>query len=258
MNKKNNLQQHEFAFYIPSLKDLVPTLLKGSLLHFSDEHLFHRMVRVVRLEVGSTCILFDREVNLQFEITVLKGKKNIEGVIGNTIKNISFLPSVTFLLPILKKDQFEKAIYSLVELGATVIQPIFTEKSQRKWGTEKDIQRASSIMIKAAEQSKTFSFAQLLKVMTLKEYCSVAKNESDKIFFDPSGKHIKECVEQLSKESLVLMVGPEGDITKDEKLLLKKSGFEFCALTPTIMRACQAVAVSVGLFRSFLGAKKII
>ena len=52
--------------------------------------------------------------------------------------------------------------------------------------------------------------------------------------------------------NIVLMVGPEGDLMGDEKAYLNGNGFVFCQLTPTILRAQQAVTVSVGALRSLL------
>jgi 16S rRNA U1498 N3-methylase RsmE len=45
--------------------------------------------------------------------------------------------------------------------------------------------------------------------------------------------------------------GPEGDFTLEEKELLKKHNFIAAQLTPTILRAQQAVAISLGVVRSF-------
>ncbi len=48
------------------------------------------------------------------------------------------------------------------------------------------------------------------------------------------------------------VIGPEGDLTKEEKAYLKEQGFLFCALTPTVLRAQQAVALGLGILRSYL------
>jgi len=48
------------------------------------------------------------------------------------------------------------------------------------------------------------------------------------------------------------MIGPEGDLTAQEKELLKERGVQFLRLTPTILRAQQAVVVAMGIFRSLL------
>jgi len=38
------------------------------------------------------------------------------------------------LLPLLKRDAFEQAVYGLVEAGVNDIQPVITEKTNCKWG----------------------------------------------------------------------------------------------------------------------------
>ena len=43
------------------------------------------------------------------------------------------------------------------------------------------------------------------------------------------------------------MIGPEGDLTMQEKDLLKERDVQFLRLTPTVLRAQQAVAVSMGI-----------
>ena len=110
-------------------------------------------------------------------------------------------------------------------------------------------------MISAAEQSKNFSFPTLQEPVTLQEYCALTQQEkTDKIFFDPAGEHVAHVIKKLHTShcsNFVLMVGPEGDLQQEEKKLLHTHGFQFCALTPTILRASQAVAISVGIFRSF-------
>ena len=53
-----------------------------------------------------------------------------------------------------------------------------------------------------------------------------------------------------------MLVGPEGDLTHEEKQFVDDHGFIFCKLTPTIMRAHQAVAVGLGVLRSMLRTGK--
>ena len=47
----------------------------------------------------------------------------------------------------------------------------------------------------------------------------------------------------------MLLIGPEGDLALQEKELVAGK-MQFCALTPTILRASQAAALSIGIVRS--------
>lgn len=76
-------------------------------------------------------------------------------------------------------------------------------------------------------------------------------------------KKIKKKLKQIYKKNhettkmgkqvqeLILMVGPEGDLIPEKKLLVH-AGFTFCSLTPTVLRSVQAIALGLGMFRSVL------
>jgi len=254
-HKNKQKSKHEFAFYLEGLTSKTCHLTPGAPFSISDEHVLARM-RVVRMEPGQTCMLFDRESHLLFQISLYKGKKYVEGLVVEQQKNNVLTPAITFCLPVLKRDYFEWALYALVELGATRVQPIITEKVHRPWGGQKDYTRALHVMIAAAEQSKHFTFPELANPITLEQVCQNAKkSNAEKLFFDPSGQSASVIFDTLKKsqpQELIFMVGPEGDLSETEKQLVRTHGFEFCALTPTVLRAFQAVVVSLGLARSLL------
>ena len=242
---------HQFAFFVSDLTSLLAKQKKSE-LRISDEKLYHRVMRVVRLNVGETCILFDEKNNVHFEFYAAEGKKHIDGTVICTQKNKVLAPQITFFLPMIKREYFETALYSLVELGVNIVQPIITQKTKRKWKGQKEHDRLFQIMVAAAEQSKNFSIPELKNPISLVECCKASAPETAKLFFDPSGDPVATVLERCKNKDLKLMVGPEGDLTDLEKKLLLKSGFEFCALTPTVLRSLQAAALSVGIFRSFL------
>lgn len=59
-------------------------------------------------------------------------------------------------------------------------------------------------------------------------------------------------VEQQKPHAIIACAGPEGDLTYEEKMQLTEDGFAFCALTPTVLRAQQAIAIGLGAIRSYL------
>ncbi|MFC1845612.1 RsmE family RNA methyltransferase [Candidatus Dependentiae bacterium] len=246
--------KHEFAFYVADLTPRLLSLEVGAQLSVAAPDLSHRIARVVRMTAGGSCLLFDRESNIDFKVLSLN-KKGVVGQVMAKRANRQLFPSITFFLSLLKRDHFESALYSLVELGANTIQPIITSKVQRKWGGQKEYDRSLHILSAAAEQSKHFAFPVLKEPVSFEKALAIPLGSAQKLFFDAAGNHAKEVVDLLHSEKpdeLVFMVGPEGDLSEDEKLLLRKNDFTFCALTPTVLRASQAVVLSVGLFRAML------
>ena len=239
MNKKTKTT-HEFALYVPELEKDKPTF------SLTTPHLIHRISSVLRLKEEDELVLFTQEFNSRVRLTKLT-KKEVTGVVLETSANIVLTPFITVFLPLLKREALEAALYACVEVGVNEIKLITTKKSGRP---KNDFERLSRIIISAAEQSKNFAFPKLHKPSQLKD-AVVQLGQAVRIFADPAGSSIKPFIEKGAR-SFVLVVGPEGDLTNDEKEYLKSESFTFCHLTPTILRSPQAITVAGGILRSLL------
>lgn len=57
-------------------------------------------------------------------------------------------------------------------------------------------------------------------------------------------------ITEQKPDAMTCMVGPEGDLTDQEKDELKKVNVQFVRLTPTVLRSWHALLVGVGALRS--------
>jgi RsmE family RNA methyltransferase len=247
-------ERHEFALFVESLSSIIHHKKVGDSLAVIDDALVHRMANVVRLQEHDHCVLFDRNTQASVMIESIS-KKQIQAIIQSVKKNLSVQPSITFLLPMLKRDDLQSALYALTEVGVTTIQLVFTQKTAQQWSGDKDYERAQRIIIGAAEQSKNFAYPELrapiMVEVALQQYNAI----SPKIFFDPDGTTFFDIAQQLHKNNpsdVLLLVGPEGDLHAEEKKIIQAKGFTFCSLTPTILRAVQAATLGAGFVRSLL------
>jgi len=251
-------QKHEFALYIESLSILLQEKSFDSSVIFTDEKLFHRVVNVLRLRVGQECIFFDQKMYITAQIKAFVGKKQIHITVQATQQTVSLYPTVTFLLPVLKRDDLESALYVLTEMGVNTIQLVFTHKSVNQWSFDRDRERVQRIIIAAAEQSKNFAYPYVKEPIPLDLALKQYKDVSTKIFFDPQGEEmftVMQSVYSAQPEHILLLVGPEGDLKIEEKEMIQINNFIFCALTPTVIRAAQAASLAAGLVRSLLVSK---
>ncbi|MDR3646934.1 MAG: RsmE family RNA methyltransferase [Candidatus Babeliales bacterium] len=243
--------KHEFAIYFP---ELLKNYELKQIIILTDKDLCHRIINILRMQLNERLILFDRKQNILVEIVAIT-KKEIKAKVLHKDLNKNLSPKVTILVSILKRESFEDAIYYCVEMGANVIQPIITEKVHFKKWEDKERERLQRIIIAAAEQSKNFNFPELQDPKKLGDYLDEIQNSTNnatKIFFDAQGQNLTEIMGKSKVEQeLVLLIGPEGDLTPDEKENLKKAQFQFCKLTPTILRAQTAVGLALGIFRTF-------
>lgn len=244
---------HKFAFFFPALQDFLARGIKvQESCIIDDEPLVHRMVHVLRLEEGGQCMLFDRCHHGVFTI-LNAGKKRVTGSLKDIRKNTQFMPTIIYCVPLLKRDALESALYALTEMGVNSIQLVDTQKIARAW-MHKEFERCQRVIIAAAEQSKYFAYPQLLPPISFEEAVVQYMGLSVyKIYCDPEGVPLMECIEQvraLKPTTIIIMAGPEADLTPHEKMMLRRCGVVFCALTPTILRSFQAITLSAGMFRA--------
>jgi 16S rRNA (uracil1498-N3)-methyltransferase len=179
-------------------------------------------------------------------------KRSLEIAVQKRVSNEKLKPELLVLLPTLKKDDLEEALSRLCALGVTTIQFVETEKVQHNWHFDREKERFERVMIAACEQSKQFVVPALLAPISLEKACAAVKTGAHKVFFDPDGQPLLVVMQQVATREgeTVLLVGPEGDLTDKEKEFISRQGFVFCALTKTVLRSCEAIALGVGVIRS--------
>lgn len=245
---------HQFAFYTETVRYIVQHNSNLDIHQIKDPVIINRVLNVLRLKKGENITLFDTHNNILCTIIGINSE-DLTVELHEISHNNILSPNIKWILPLYKKEAFEEAIYILTEMGVQAIQPVVTKKTQRLWGNQKEEDRCRRIMIAAAEQSKQFILPSLLPILPL-DICvkQIDAKYTTKIFFDPSGSKLSQVIEAVKIEhnQIVALVGPEGDLTHDEKLMLSEENFVFCSLTKTILRAQQAISVGLGALRSLL------
>jgi 16S rRNA (uracil1498-N3)-methyltransferase len=242
-------QKHEFAIYWQSLSEE-----KTNIIFLEEKELMHRIVSVLRLQPGDYLMLFNQVIHCRVVVHAVE-KKRVQLHIVSQKNNIPLQPLITVLLPLLKKESLEQAIYGITAAGANAIRLVETAKVHRASIGEKEYSRFQKIMIAAAEQAKQYCVPSLHRPVPLEDAISSLASQTWRLYADPDGKSAFLVYQHLASEKdkeLVLLVGPEGDLTDHEKEYVKNAQFLFTALTPTILKAEQAVQLSVGLWRSLL------
>lgn len=267
---------HEFALYAGDLLEHI-NHKPGSHFALTDSDLYHRIKQVLRLKEQEVCVLFNRHAHARVRIKAID-KKKIDLELQTWEPNKQLTPHITMLIPILKRDALAEAVYNATELGANSIQLVTTAKMHRAWDGEKELQRLERVVVAAAEQAKHFALPELAAPVNLEIALKQLTPNTLRIFCDPAGQPFLPLLNEFANQAtplnpstctgkllpasglalrmsggnIALLIGPEGDLVETEKVLLSQHQFVFCALTPTILRAPQAVSVALGLLRSTL------
>ncbi len=240
---KNKSDSHTFAFFYTELKKN-----KDSFFTIEDRTMVDRIAKIVRLSVGEEILFFNANNAVLCVIESIEPRKI-------RVKMVQWmLPKkreckVTVVLPLLKRVALEEAVYGCVEAGVDEIQLLETQKSRKKEQLgilEKE--RLERIVIAACEQSKHFSMTQIKAPVAIDVFLSSVNSVKTKLLFaDPEGIPLRDVLSSVRVEkkvtNLFVLVGPEGDLTMQEKKLVYFHGAQGVRLTPTILRAQQAAVV---------------
>jgi 16S rRNA (uracil1498-N3)-methyltransferase len=258
LQEKTVGDRHQFAIYYKNLSGILVHKNSSQYFEFKDKELSHRLTRVLRVRSGSKIVLFDEQCNACVSLLdeTFTKKDTVVVAVESVGVNRPVEPYITLMPCLLKKDAFEEIIYAAAQMGVNKVIPVLSEKVQRSWLEERDFARLSNIMIAACEQSKNFVIPELCKPIAFENLSDLG--DSFKIYFDPAGIGFVDLLNKLqaSKPSeITLFFGPEGGLTEKEEKVLVESGFMTCALTPTILRAREAVIVGLGGVRSLSNGK---
>ncbi len=252
-----NLTRHTFAIFYDGLSLAARGKSRGSAFTITDRDLTHRVQRVLRLTPEDELILFDTKK--QLTCTLDAGAKVLKTKLSLIIDAVSELaplaPTITLAPALLKREDFAEIMRLATVLGANNVQPLLTEKVQRNGIAATQREKLTKRAIAGAEQSKQFVLPKLYEPKELRTYLTALAKEKDikKIFLAVDGVSLLEVLQEISQEKpahTVIICGPEGGFTVDDRSLLLRAGFIRVSLTPTILRSVEANALALGAVRS--------
>ena len=190
-----------------------------------DENETRHCLKVLRKNVGDH-IYFTDGLGNRYEGQILSAtKKQFKANIDKEKKDPSIFKNETILaVAITKQSQrFEWFLEKATELGISRIIPFYSQHSERK---KMNHERSSKILSTAMKQS----FQTRMPILDeLKSYKQLLEEDwghiDQKIITIFSGEnHIKD--QYNSDQSVMVMVGPEGDFSSDEIQTALSSGWE--------------------------------
>jgi 16S rRNA (uracil1498-N3)-methyltransferase len=207
-----------------------------------DQEESRHLAKVLRLGNGSKVLAVDGKGHL-FHCQVLDPhpKKAVLQVLEKKEeKNTSGL--VMAVAPTKNLNRWEWFLEKATEIGIDEIYPISTQHSERK---VLKLDRSKKILIGAMKQSQKATLPRLHPLQTMKEYLKTL----------PEGeKYIAHCHPDISRESFhsihpkgqkaVILIGPEGDFSKEEVTEAMQLGFTSVSLSKSRLRTETAAIVA--------------
>ena len=200
-------------------------------------------IKVLRKNLGDVLHITDGEGYL-FEARIHKiNTKNIE----LKIEDKQFFEAPKFELhlaiaPTKNIERIEYVIEKATEIGISKFSFIKTSNSERK---HINLERLERIAISAMKQSLKFYLPQLSDIVEFEDFICNVQNEKKIIC------HYQENALELKTytniQDVCVMIGPEGDFSKEEFQLALQKGFEPVNLGDSRLRTETAALVAVTL-----------
>ncbi len=210
-----------------------PNILTQPYLNDDDSK---HCIKVLRNKVGDTINLVDgnghwvmaKIVNTNFKNI----KLDIQSIVNEYNKSDYYIHIA--IAPTKNTDRIEWFLEKAVEIGVDEITFIQTQKSERK---ELKLNRLEKIAVAAMKQSKK---AYLPKINPLVKFSEFLKQdyinfEKYVAFVDVENeKYLHKLANKMSH--YLVLIGPEGDFSKDEIESLKKKEFHCISLGNSVLR----------------------
>ena len=209
----------------------------------SKEHT-HYVVNVMRLKRGFNLNFFNKNGEWSSEI-ILLDRDRVEVKFLNKIKEPINSLNIELAICLVKKNPMETILQKATELGVSKITPIISERTEVK---ELNLERAKKIIIEATEQSNQLTPPQISKTTNLKDFLKDLDSSTRLLFADVNSKYKLETEDIKKRQSVSVLVGPEGDFSpREREQILTLSNLTSFTLSRNILRTDTAVISAISL-----------
>lgn len=210
----------------------------------NDIPVVHQIHNVLRYKAGDVLNVFNENIG-EWEIEIKDIHKKVihflykRQVKIEPAKEVQAKKTVLYM-SIIKNSNFDLVIEKAVELGATEVIPVLTERTVK---TKLNMDRLRKIALEATEQCGRIDLMKVGEITVLHDAIAQSRLYSEQVFFG----HINDANmnhPDVSKSS-ALFIGPEGGWSEEEVGLFIKENILPISLGQYVLRAETAAIVGI-------------
>jgi len=212
-----------------------------------DGEEFYHCVKSLRKKVGDIIFTTDGKGNL-FKTKIekiekisccLEKKEKVKSLTQNKINHIT-------ISLIKSQSRIDWMVEKLTEIGINQISFISSQNCERN---KLNFDRLNKKIISAAKQCNSLFLPQLNEITSLDKFLYKTRNNDNKFFADLESKNKLKTYGDNSNS--ILLIGPEGDFTREEKEKIKGFKFKSITLGDQILRSETAAVVGGYILSEF-------
>lgn len=219
----------------------------------------HHAVRVLRLAVGESVVLFDG-LGGEFEARITRidrGDVSVKTGAHLDVERESPL-HIRLVQGLSSGDRMDITLQKAVELGVAAIQPVATERSVVKLKDERAQRRVEhwqNLVISACEQCGRNRVPEVSPLMNLPDWLAQldmpAPDDEARLLLSPAATVPLKALSPVPR--MTLLIGPEGGLSPAETQLARSRGFKPVRLGQRILRTETAALATLSAIQALWG-----
>lgn len=223
-------------------------------------NLFRHMAKVLRLKNGTEVTLVDQEGTRYSGLIQDVGRERL--IIPLKIEGpepvITKGPGITLFQGLPKGNKMELILQKSTEMGVSGIVPFVAARSIPRLPKEREKERLvrwQRISLEAARQSGCSTLPEISQIRDFQEALGLASQSVKLLLWEKEeANRLRSVLEELPvPESVAVLVGPEGGLTRDEAEAAIQTGFIPVTLGKRILRTETAAIAILAILQFFWG-----
>ena len=207
----------------------------------------HHLARVLRVQPGQEITLFDGAGGVAEATIETLSKSALEARISKHWKIPKSGIEIDLIQAVPRPDRWELVLQKAVELGATSIQPVLTQHTEFRPNPKKQ-DRWNKVVLNAAQQCEVRWLPKLLPLENFAQILPSLKNY-DLVLIGSlyEGTQPLREVPMAGKKRVALLIGPEGDFSKEEVATAVEAGATPVSFGDRILRTETAAIFGLSI-----------
>ncbi|MFK0151902.1 16S rRNA (uracil(1498)-N(3))-methyltransferase [Streptomyces sp. NPDC090493] len=211
-------------------------------------------VSVKRLQPGEEVVLTDGAGRYAVcEVLAAEGRDRLVVRMTAVSREPEPSPRITVVQALPKGDRGEVAVETMTEVGVDRIVPWQAARCITQWKGERGLRSLAKwrgTAREAGKQSRRVRFPEVADAATTKQVAALLAGAGLAAVLHSDFGHGSEplaAAELPAEGEIVLVVGPEGGVARDELALFEEAGAKAYTLGPTVMRTSTAGTAAAAL-----------
>ena len=219
------------------------------------EEAANHLVRVLRLQEGDACVLFNGDGGDYPAQLLSANKRGVEVQVGarREVDNESPL-RIALVQGIARGEKMDWILQKATELGVAAVLPVQSDRSEVKLEAERAVKRLAhwrSVVVSACEQSGRARVPEVAAAQPLIGIAA-ALESPHRFLLDPEASDTIATTPAIDS-TCVLAVGPEGGWSERDRATLQAAGFKGLRLGPRVLRTETAGIAAIAALQARFG-----